>query len=53
MPVVIKFLLDDSTQNAWLSQEVPAGSGGADAHPPPGVVRVIDRDRTRTVSRSS
>ena len=46
MPVVIKFLLDDSTQNAWLSRKFLQEAEALTRIHHPGVVRVIDRDRT-------
>jgi tRNA A-37 threonylcarbamoyl transferase component Bud32 len=46
MPVVIKFLLDDSTQNAWLSKKFLQEAEALTRIQHPGVVRVIDRDRT-------
>ena len=46
MPVVIKFLLDDSTQNAWLSKKFLQEAEALTRIHHPGVVRVIDRDRT-------
>jgi serine/threonine protein kinase len=46
MPVVIKVLLDDSTQNAWLSQKFLQEAEALTRIHHPGVVRVIDRDRT-------
>jgi len=44
-PVVIKFLLDDSTQNAWLSKKFLLEAETPTRIHHPGVVRVIDRDR--------
>ena len=46
MPVVIKFLLDDSTQNAWLSKKFLQEAEALTRIHHPGVVRVIDRDQT-------
>jgi len=46
MPVVIKFLLDDSTQNTWLSRKFLQEAEALTRIHHPGVVRVIDRDRT-------
>ncbi len=46
MPVVIKCLLDDSTQNAWLSKKFLQEAEALTRIQHPGVVRVIDRDRT-------
>ncbi len=46
MPVVIKCLLDDSTQNAWLSRKFLQEAEALTRIHHPGVVRVIDRDRT-------
>jgi len=46
MPVVIKFLLEDSTQNAWLSRKFLQEAEALTRIHHPGVVRVIDRDRT-------
>jgi serine/threonine protein kinase len=46
MPVVIKVLLDDSTQNAWLSKKFLQEAEALTRIHHPGVVRVIDRDRT-------
>jgi serine/threonine protein kinase len=46
MPVVIKFLLDDSTQNPWLSRKFLQEAEALTRIHHPGVVRVIDRDRT-------
>ena len=46
MPVVIKFLLDDSTHNAWLSRKFLQEAEALTRIHHPGVVRVIDRDRT-------
>ena len=46
MPVVIKCLLDDSTQNAWLSKKFLQEAEALTRIHHPGVVRVIDRDRT-------
>ncbi len=46
MPVVIKFLLDGSTQNAWLSRKFLQEAEALTRIQHPGVVRVIDRDRT-------
>jgi serine/threonine protein kinase len=46
MPVVIKFLLEDSTENAWLSMKFLQEAEALTRIQHPGVVRVIDRDRT-------
>ncbi|HWJ57696.1 MAG TPA: protein kinase [Vicinamibacterales bacterium] len=46
MPVVLKCLLDDSTQNAWLSRKFLQEAEALTRIHHPGVVRVIDRDRT-------
>src|SRR6187402_858489 len=46
MPVVIKFLLDDSTQNPWLSKKFLQEAEALTRIHHPGVVRVIDRDQT-------
>jgi serine/threonine protein kinase len=46
MPVVIKFLLEDSTQNPWLSRKFLQEAEALTRIHHPGVVRVIDRDRT-------
>ncbi len=46
MPVVIKVLLDDSTQNPWLSRKFLQEAEALTRIHHPGVVRVIDRDRT-------
>ena len=46
MPVVIKCLLDDSTRNAWLSKKFLQEAEALTRIHHPGVVRVIDRDRT-------
>ncbi len=46
MPVVIKVLLDDSTQHAWLSKKFLQEAEALTRIHHPGVVRVIDRDRT-------
>ena len=46
MPVVIKCLLDDSTQNPWLSKKFLQEAEALTRIQHPGVVRVIDRDRT-------
>ncbi|MEO5822789.1 MAG: protein kinase [Vicinamibacteraceae bacterium] len=46
MPVVIKCLLDDSTENPWLSKKFLQEAEALTRIHHPGVVRVIDRDRT-------
>ena len=46
MPVVIKCLLDGSTQNAWLARKFQQEAEALTRIHHPGVVRVIDRDRT-------
>ena len=46
MPVVIKFLLDDSTQNPWLAKKFLQEAEALTRIHHPGVVRVIDRDQT-------
>jgi hypothetical protein len=46
MPVVIKFLLDDSTENPWLAGKFLQEAEALTRIHHPGVVRVIDRDRT-------
>jgi serine/threonine protein kinase len=46
MPVVIKFLLDDSTDNPWLAGKFLQEAEALTRIHHPGVVRVIDRDRT-------
>lgn len=46
MPVVIKFLLDDSTEHPWLSRKFLQEAEALTRINHPGVVRVIDRDRT-------
>jgi serine/threonine protein kinase len=46
MPVVIKFLLEDSTQNPWLSKKFLQEAEALTRIQHPRVVRVIDRDRT-------
>jgi serine/threonine-protein kinase len=46
MPVVIKFLLDDSTQSAWLGKKFLQEAEALTRIKHPGVVSVIDRDRT-------
>jgi serine/threonine-protein kinase len=46
MPVVIKFLLDDSTQNVWLGKKFLQEAEALTRIKHPGVVKVIDRDRT-------
>jgi serine/threonine protein kinase len=46
MPVVIKFLLDDSTRNPWLAKKFLQEAEALTRIRHPGVVRVIDRDRT-------
>ena len=53
MPVVIKFLLDDSTQNAWLSKKFLQEAEALTRIHHPGVVRVIDRIGPRMAGRSS
>ncbi|MEN3332006.1 MAG: eukaryotic-like serine/threonine-protein kinase [Blastocatellia bacterium] len=45
MPVVIKFLLDDSSQSAWLAKKFLQEAEALTRINHPGVVRVIDRDR--------
>lgn len=45
MPVVIKFLLDDSSQSAWLAKKFMQEAEALTRINHPGVVRVIDRDR--------
>jgi serine/threonine protein kinase len=45
MPVVIKFLLDDSSQSAWLAKKFMQEAEALTRIHHPGVVRVIDRDR--------
>ena len=45
MPVVIKFLLDNSTQSAWLSKKFLQEAEALTRIKHPGVVKVIDRDR--------
>jgi len=44
MPVVIKFLLDASGQNAWLTKKFQHEAEALTRINHPGVVRVIDRD---------
>src|SRR4030095_9704160 len=44
MPVVIKFLLDASGQNAWLTKKFMQEAEALTRINHPGVVRVIDRD---------
>jgi serine/threonine protein kinase len=46
MPVVIKFLLDNSDQNAWLARKFLQEAEALTRINHPGVVRVIDKDRT-------
>jgi serine/threonine protein kinase len=46
MHVVIKFLLDDSTQSAWLARKFMQEAEALTRISHPGVVRVIDRDKT-------
>ena len=46
MPVVIKFLLDHSAEHAWLSRKFLQEAEALTRIHHPGVVRVIDRDRT-------
>ena len=46
MPVVIKFLLEDSTENPWLSMKFLQEAEALTRIQHPGVVRVIDRDKT-------
>ena len=46
MPVVLKCLLDDSTENPWLSKKFLQEAEALTRIQHPGVVRVIDRDRT-------
>jgi serine/threonine-protein kinase len=45
MRVVIKFLLDDSSQSAWLAKKFLQEAEALTRISHPGVVRVIDRDR--------
>ncbi len=45
MPVVIKFLLDGSSQSAWLAKKFMQEAEALTRINHPGVVRVIDRDR--------
>src|SRR5437868_10033996 len=45
MLVVIKFLLDDSSQSAWLAKKFMQEAEALTRINHPGVVRVIDRDR--------
>lgn len=45
MPVVIKFLLDNSNQSAWLAKKFMQEAEALTRINHPGVVRVIDRDR--------
>lgn len=45
MPVVIKFLLDNSGQSAWLGRKFLQEAEALTRINHPGVVRVIDRDR--------
>ncbi len=46
MPVVIKFLLDASNQSAWLAKKFLQEAEALTRINHPGVVRVIDKDRT-------
>ena len=46
MPVVIKFLLDYSAQSSWLSRKFLQEAEALTRINHPGVVKVIDRDRT-------
>ena len=46
MPVVIKFLLDNSNQSAWLAKKFLQEAEALARISHPGVVRVIDKDRT-------
>ncbi len=46
MPVVIKFLLDNSNQSAWLAKKFLQEAEALTRINHPGVVRVIDKDRT-------
>jgi serine/threonine-protein kinase len=46
MPVVIKFLLDNSSQSAWLARKFLQEAEALTRINHPGVVRVIDRDRS-------
>ena len=45
MPVVIKFLLDDSDQNAWQKKKFFQEAEALSRLNHPGIVRVIDRDQ--------
>ena len=46
MPVVIKFLLDDSGKSSWLTKKFLQEAEALTRINHPGVVRVIDRDTT-------
>ncbi|HST19713.1 MAG TPA: serine/threonine-protein kinase [Blastocatellia bacterium] len=46
MPVVIKFLLDTSNQSAWLAKKFLQEAEALTRINHPGVVRVIDKDKT-------
>ena len=46
MPVVIKFLLDDSGKSSWLTRKFRQEAEALTRINHPGVVRVIDRDTT-------
>src|SRR5215831_15313047 len=46
MLVVIKFLIDDSSQSGWLGRKFMQEAEALTRIKHPGVVRVIDRDRT-------
>ncbi|MGA9773452.1 MAG: serine/threonine-protein kinase [Blastocatellia bacterium] len=46
MPVVIKFLLDTSNQSTWLAKKFLQEAEALSRINHPGVVRVIDKDRT-------
>src|SRR5438067_774189 len=46
MRVVIKFLLDTSSQSSWLAKKFLQEAEALTRINHPGVVRVIDRDRT-------
>lgn len=45
MPVVIKFLLEDSDQNSWLQKKFFQEAEALSRLNHPGIVRVIDRDQ--------